>query len=625
MRKLRLTLKQSGVILGLLLALLTGPSYAQEPTTEPEPPIASAYDRRFGLVDSFTNTAEASAAGAGWTRVFFRWDVVQQGGPSDWKPTNVPDPLINGEIAAGREVVAVLIGTPAWATDSQNSTAVPPAGYWGDFAYKIASQYKGRIRHWVIWNVPDVDDPASASFTLAGNEEDYFRLLKEAYTKIKDADPDAQVHLAGLTYTWDQERGQRQYLARLLDLIIADPDAAANNYYFDAVSYHLYYNPGQIRQTILSVRDILNSYDLGSKPIWINETNAPPSEDFIEPPAGSAGLSVTLEEQSAFVVQAFAAALAGGAERIAFNKLSNGPDSAMASGLLRGDNSRRPAFDAFRTVTTYFAGTRQADWQQAGDVSIVTLDRGEATTTVLWNNSRQPVNYQLSAIAAEAAVVDQRGEAQTILADNGGYTVELPGATCSNGEYCFIGGAPLLIVEAGSAEQRVVLSEMSALAEPSLAEPALDQTPLAEAGTVSSVDALSAGEAAEIAAGEAMAAPAVQEPVATPAPTLESPPQPGPESEGSVPAQPANAVIGGEQATSPPEPGILPDPDADPFAAPAELPLSEAPETTLTPVPPVTIGTVLTPTRLLWLFIIGLVVFTVAYGIQIALWYRFKR
>jgi hypothetical protein len=110
-----------------------------------------------------------------------------------------------------------------------------------------------------------------------------------------------------------------------------------------------------------------------------------------------------------------------------------------------------------------------------------------------------------------------------------------------------------------------------------------------------------------------------------PAPTIESATQSTPAREEGLTAQPANAVIEAGPETSPPDPGALPDPDFDPFAAPSEPPLDEAPEAILTPVPPVTLGTVLTPTRLLWLFIIGLVVFTVAYGVQVALWYRFKR
>ncbi len=44
-----------------------------------------------------------------------------------------------------------------------------------------------------------------------------------------------------------------------------------------------------------------------------------------------------------------------------------------------------------------------------------------------------------------------------------------------------------------------------------------------------------------------------------------------------------------------------------------------------TDIPPVTLATVLRPERIFWLFIIGLIVFTVTYGIQVAIWYRLRR
>ena len=67
----------------------------------------------------------------------------------------------------------------------------------------------------------------------------------------------------------------------------------------------------------------------------------PPPRDPLEPLSGLAGVSVTLPEQSAFVIQAFALALAGGAERIAFNKMRNDnphPELIEPYGLLRADD-----------------------------------------------------------------------------------------------------------------------------------------------------------------------------------------------------------------------------------------------------------------------------------------------
>jgi hypothetical protein len=597
--------KRAGLLLFCLM-LFNRPSLAQEPAPEAQ----VGFDPRFGIVDSFVNTTEASAAGAGWTRVFFRWDVVQPGGPSDWKPTNVPDTFLDAEIGAGREIAAVLIGTPGWATESGLSTAVPPQEYWGDFVYKIASQYKGRINHWIIWNQPDTNDPTSPSYTWDGTEEDYYRLLKEAYLKIKSVDPAMQVHLAGLTYTWDQERGTPQYLARLLDIITADPQAEAENQFFDVVSYHLYYDPIRMAQSLADIRSILDRYGLGHKPIWINETNAPPTEDYLEPPTGAAGPKITLEEQSAFVIQAFALALAGGAERIAFNKLRN--EQAIAPlGLLRTDNSRRPAFDAFQTVTTYFAGTQQADWTQLGSIYVVTLDRGGETTTVLWNSAVTPVNYSLKAIAPQATLVDRWGNGEPITAVDGAYPLELPAAICSNGvNACFIGGVPYLVVEAGAPAQRGPL-------QPPAEEVAVEP--------VSLPPPTDTPEAAE--------PPPSVEPASSPPPTL----TPTPAAASQTGAITPTAVVSPTATVAANPPAELPAaPDVDTALPPGALPHALDPvetegdpaadiEATPALIPPVSISTVLRPARILWLFIIGLVVFVVTYGIQVFVWYRLRR
>ena len=167
----------------------------------------------------------------GYTRVILRWDVIQPAGPVDWKPANVPDPIVEGELAAGREVVGLLIGTPDWAiapdwAGDRSSRAVPDMFYWEAFVRRMAQQYQGRIRHWVIWNEPDVWMDGHPGKTWDGTVEDYARLLKSAYLAIKDVDPTMTVHVAGMTYYWDWEHGRRRYLDRLLETIAADPEAA---------------------------------------------------------------------------------------------------------------------------------------------------------------------------------------------------------------------------------------------------------------------------------------------------------------------------------------------------------------------------------------------------------------
>ena len=419
-------------------------------------------DPRFGIVESYVNSRAATEAGAGYTRIILRWDVVQPDGPLDWKPANVPDPLIASELAAGRQVVGLLIGTPAWAAvdPSQGARSVPKMEYWAAFVRGMAQQYRGRITHWVIWNEPDVwalDNPGS---TWAGTEADYFDLLKTAYLAIKSVDPTLSVNMAGLTYFWDWSHGRRQYLDRLLDVVAADPTAAAHNFYFDAVTYHLYYKPLQAPAVIADVQGILQRHGIQGKQIWINETNAPPSDDAQEMPWSAPRYAISLQEQAAFVIQEFALAFAAGASRVEFYKLRNSadhPESIEPYGLLRADDSRRPAFAAYQAVTTYLGGFRSARLEQMGEVYAVTFDRGGQTTTVIWTIGREAQQVRVKAIAAQANLVDEAGHATLLPASEGSYSIQLPGATCTQVSECLVGGAPRMLVEAGGPAGRAAL------------------------------------------------------------------------------------------------------------------------------------------------------------------------
>jgi hypothetical protein len=538
-------------------------------------------DPHFGIVDAYVNSTAATEAGAGFTRITFRWDVIQPGGIDDWKPANVPDPFIDAELAAGREVVAVLIGTPDWATadGSGDPKAVPDMSYWERFVRRMAQQYQGRIRHWIVWDQPDVTDPNHPGNTWSGSEEDYFRLLRTAYRTIKEVDPTLQVQVAGLTYFWDQENGQRQYLDRLLEIVLSDPEAPANGYYFDAVAYHLYYSPRQTLDVIGEVQEMLGARGVMAKEIWINQTNAPPSEDPGSTPRGTPGFRVTLEEQSAFVIQEYALAFGAGANRVAFYKLRDddgGRVSPEAYGLLRADDSRRPAYDAYRVVTTYMGGFRAVGWQRLGDVYAVTFDRGETTTTVLWTTSRVLTRFTVNAIAPQATLVDERGNAGTITASDGAYIVELPGAACTQETECFIGGAPRLLVEAGSPADRPGLVP---LATP-IGGPQGPQGPEAEGATPTRT-----------------ITPSPVTPATQPSPSVaQLTPQPTPLA--AVSSTPMRLV-----------------------AAQSPTP-SSTPRPTLTPLPPITPLSILTPSRCLILIVVGLVVFTLTYGLQMALWWR---
>ena len=90
-----------------------------------------------------------------------------------------------------------------------------------------------------------------------------------------------------------------------------------------------------------------------------------PSDDpQIACPHTDADVKTTLEQQSAFVVQAFALATAAGYQRVGFFEMvdQNPCQQPAVFGATRDDGSRRPAADALRTVMHTFAGVVSAEF-----------------------------------------------------------------------------------------------------------------------------------------------------------------------------------------------------------------------------------------------------------------------
>ncbi|MCI0393347.1 MAG: hypothetical protein L0322_00230 [Chloroflexi bacterium] len=418
---------------------------------------AASTDWRFGVVESYESPAEATNLGAAWTRVRFQWAEAQAGGPGTWTP-GVSDAQINGEIAAGRLVVGMLIGVPGWAGDGNQLPQglwLPhddPGNTWASFVREAVGRYNGRINHWIIWNEPDVWDVNAPGHTWNGTVEDFFQLQRTAYLAARQTNPNVVIHLAAMTYFWDAQYGREQYLNRLLRVIAADPNAAGNNYYFDAITAHLYFQPDRIFNVVQEFHAIRAAHGIPWKPIWLVETNAPPINDPAWP-VPNWTLSVTLDEQAAFIPQALAAGLAAGAERIAVYKLKDTPDDVAANpepfGLVRMDGSRRPAFTTYRVAVQYLAGMTGARRERWDAVGQIRLAQDGQTTTVLFARLPLGQQAQVEATATTAVLVDMWGSRRTITAQDGFFTVELPPALCTQsiGDYCMIGGTTYYLVQ----------------------------------------------------------------------------------------------------------------------------------------------------------------------------------
>jgi hypothetical protein len=442
-------------LLGVLLLCLL-PACSASAHGDSAPP-----DWRFGIVETYEAPQKATEAGAAWTRVRFHWQHIWGESAGNWE-VPISDEALAGELAAGREVVGLLIGTPDWVRDERllpgGLWLAPddPDNLWATFVRQAVGRYAGRIDHWIIWNEPDIWEKSAPGHTWDGDVADFSQLQRVAYQVAKAENPDAVIHLAAFTYFWDANFQREQYLERLLSEMEQDPEAAAHNYYFDVATAHLYFQPNLIYEIITEFREMLAAHGL-AQPLWLVETNAPPVDD-PHWPVPEYTLSVTLEEQAAFIPQALAAALAAGAERIAIYKLKDLASDAGANpepfGLLRADGSARPAFDSYRVAVRYLAGARAATRERWDEVGQIRLDQGAGaaafTTTVLFARLPAPQTALVPATGEQAVLVDRAGKQKRIRSQGGHYQVDLPPARCSQsiGDYCMIGGEPFYLVQA---------------------------------------------------------------------------------------------------------------------------------------------------------------------------------
>jgi hypothetical protein len=486
-------------ILGLLLILPA----ALAPERGGAAPTAAG-DDRFGIVfvnapgypNAETRYARAQATGARWTRWPFYWqDIETSNGQFNFGPQDV---VVNADVAHGFQNNAILLGVPGWMSSPQRPAATPfprvgpqpglsgadalrrpapapaaptvvpgggvlnlyapvfradgginPDNYWARFVYTTVNRYKDRVKVWEMWNEPDLKDANGNGVFWQGSTGDYYQLLKVAYLAAKKADPNAVVVFAGLAYFSDPG-----FFGRVLDLMAADPSAPGQGYYFDALPWHFYSSSYNVYDIPKQSMDLMRARGL-AKPVWINETNLPVCSDPADPtftcPQTYRG---TPEEQANFVIQAYAEAIAVDLQKLfLFQLYDDGVGHDEFYGLLRNDNTARPAYAAYATAATYLSNARAAArYTEAGGAveRVVVIGTPLGRTTVIWNRTPTPLTALVSAANLSGTLVNKAGAATPISAGaDGNYRISLPGATNRDpsGNYN-IGGDPFILVEA---------------------------------------------------------------------------------------------------------------------------------------------------------------------------------
>jgi len=173
--------------------------------------------------------------GARWVVEYFPWGYYEpRKGDYAWSH---PDMVVDHAVAQGLTVIARVDFVPAWARPPDTTYRFLDESHYedyGDFIYAFVSQFRGRIRHFVIWNEPNL------SFEWGYrpvDPESYTRLLRVAYRRAKEANPQAIILAAGLAPTMappGSEFGMDDlvYLQRMYD--------AGAKGYCDMMAIHAY-------------------------------------------------------------------------------------------------------------------------------------------------------------------------------------------------------------------------------------------------------------------------------------------------------------------------------------------------------------------------------------------------
>ncbi len=173
--------------------------------------------------------------GAPWIVEYFPWGYYEpRPGQYDW---GHPDTVVNHALAQGLTVIARLDFVPEWARPAKTTFRYLDGDHFADYAAFVGAfvaHFRGRVNHIIIWNEPNLSfewgyrppDPAA-----------YTELLRLAYLRAKEANPQVQVLAAGLAPTLAPEGSawgmdDLVFLQRMYDAGAAP--------YFDALAIHAY-------------------------------------------------------------------------------------------------------------------------------------------------------------------------------------------------------------------------------------------------------------------------------------------------------------------------------------------------------------------------------------------------
>jgi hypothetical protein len=295
---------------------------------------------KYGSVADWEKSIERmKEAGVGWVRMDFLWqDIEPEEGKFDFsRYDSIVELLSRNNI----HLLGIFNYSTTWAASSRQWNSPPDKNEtFVRYAVKVIERYKGKVKHWEVWNEPD-----SATY-WSGQDglKSYCKLLKDVYIAAKKADPDCKVLNGGLA-------NGLASVNRLYDNGARD--------YFDILNIHFFESPlheGAIKAVVaypkLAYKVMMRNGDAHKK-IWITEIGCPGIKRGVKTENWWMGKNPGEKQQAEWLKKVYAELLKdGNVEKIfwAFFRdcYAHWGTGVDYFGIIRWDYSRKPAFKAYR-------------------------------------------------------------------------------------------------------------------------------------------------------------------------------------------------------------------------------------------------------------------------------------
>jgi len=326
-----------------------------------------------------------AASGTRVTRVDVLWDQVAPSRPADPRDPDDPayrwdryDEILRGLTARGIGVVLSYYRTPPWGSAGGRPQAAPRPAEAAAFAGAMARRYSGRhtaggrvlprVRRFEIWNEPNIDQFWSPQCRRAANggfapvaAYRYAALAHAAVREIRRSQPDAIIigGVAGPAGGVTERRKNCRTGTESVSPVTMVARLRAERVAIDAWSQHLYPigSPGEAVffpswRTLPQLQRALDRLRPGL-PVYVTETGYHTSYNRFH------RYFVSERQQADWLEETFLMARRN--PRVALTVWFNLQDNpSWTGGLLRGDLSRKPAWDAYARLAR--AETPPAEW-----------------------------------------------------------------------------------------------------------------------------------------------------------------------------------------------------------------------------------------------------------------------